>query len=435
MATPCFHPSKPLFEFDMSVEAAEKNYMILMHKFGGDLHEALRVQQGSPLQYGSEFKPVSILAPIFENHPTWNKMMTLLTEGSTWPLSPIDEHDRLLDIDDALAFGNHKGANQQPELLRKLINDDVTRGFALPLPLYKIKKIPGVLIVPLNIQLQKTINERGEIILKKRMTHDQSWAWQSGTSVNSRVDKEQLMPCYFGQAMKRIINWAVAARKKYPNIRILATKLDKKAAFRRCHLNASTAIQTCTQLPELRLALMMLRLTFSGAPCPSEFRAISETICDLINAILQHDDWEPLTLFAETAQANVPPKETLDDDTPFGIRRDLIVDIPVDARGIVDLYIDDFIGLTVDLNNTDNSTRLEHAPLIGLTAVSQEVSPFEPLPRDDMDARNKLIAEMGLSESKIILGWLLNFRTMTISLPENKFIAYSRTISEMIERG
>jgi hypothetical protein len=118
MATPCYHPLKPLFEFNTSVEAAKKNYMILMHKFGGDLHEALRAQQRSPLQYGSEFKPVLILAPIFENHPTWNKMMTLLTEGSTWSLSPIVEHDRLLDIDDAFAFGNHKRANQQPELLR-----------------------------------------------------------------------------------------------------------------------------------------------------------------------------------------------------------------------------------------------------------------------------------------------------------------------------
>ena len=93
-------------------------------------------------------------------------MMTLLTEGSTWPLSPFDEHDQLLDIDDALAFGNHKGANQQPELLQELINDNITRGCALPLPLYKIKKIPGALLAPLNIQLQKTINKRGEIIPK-----------------------------------------------------------------------------------------------------------------------------------------------------------------------------------------------------------------------------------------------------------------------------
>jgi len=66
MATPCYHPSKPLFEFDTSVEAAEKNYMILMHKFGGDLHKDLHAQQGLQLQYGSEFKPVLILAQIFE---------------------------------------------------------------------------------------------------------------------------------------------------------------------------------------------------------------------------------------------------------------------------------------------------------------------------------------------------------------------------------
>ncbi len=136
----------------MSVEAVEKNYMILMHKFGGDLHKALHTQNGLPLQYGSKLKPVSILAPIFENHPTWDKMMTLLTERLTWPLSLIDKHNQLLDIDDALTFGNHKGANQQPELLRELINNDITRGFALPLPLYKIKNIPGVLLAPLNIK-------------------------------------------------------------------------------------------------------------------------------------------------------------------------------------------------------------------------------------------------------------------------------------------
>ena len=87
---------------------------------------------------------------------------------------------------------------QQPELLLKLIWDNIDQGFALPLPLDKIKQLPGILLALLNIQLQKTINKLGEIIPKNRMTHNQSWKWQSGSSVNSRVDKEQLMPCYFG---------------------------------------------------------------------------------------------------------------------------------------------------------------------------------------------------------------------------------------------
>jgi hypothetical protein len=72
---------------------------------------------------------------------------------------PLNDRNRLLDIDNALAFGNHKGADQQPELLLKLVRDDVDGGFALPLPLDKIKKISGILLAPLNIQLQKTINE------------------------------------------------------------------------------------------------------------------------------------------------------------------------------------------------------------------------------------------------------------------------------------
>jgi hypothetical protein len=88
--------------------------------------------------------------------------------------------------------------SKQQELLLKLIWDDVDQGFALPLPLNKIKQLPGILLTPLNIQLQKMINKQGEHIQKNRMTHNQSWKWQSGTSVFSRVNKEELLPCYFG---------------------------------------------------------------------------------------------------------------------------------------------------------------------------------------------------------------------------------------------
>jgi hypothetical protein len=204
------------------------------------------------------------------------------------------------------------------------------------------------------------------------MTHDQSWKWQSGTSVNDRVIDKDLMPCYFSRALKRLLNWAAAARKKYPNKQILATKLNVKAAFRRCNLNAVTAVQTCTQLPdpEYCLALMMLRLSFGEKRCPSKWGALLETICDLIMAILQHDGWDSLTLFTETAQTHVPEKQILPNDKPFGIGRDLIITIPVDARGIINVYIDDIIGLCVDLEGTDNVTCFKRAPLLRLTVVS-----------------------------------------------------------------
>ena len=93
------------------------------------------------------------------------------------------------------------------------------------------------------------------------------------------------------------------------------------------------------------------------------------------------------------------------------------------AQPIVDVKTDDFIGLTANIEDTNNATRLKQARLLGLTAVSREVSPIKPLPFDDMDAWAKLKANTGLTKIKVILGWLLNFRTMTIALPKNKIIA------------
>jgi hypothetical protein len=52
-----------------------------------------------------------------------------------------------------------------------------------------------------------------------------------------------------------------------------------------------------------------------------------------------------------------------------------------------------------------------------------------------MDAPAKLMAETGLSGQKIILGCIQDFRQMTIVLPENKFLAYPKTILEMLQQG
>ena len=81
----------------------------------------------------------------------------------------------------------------------------------------------------------------------------------------------------------------MAARKKYPNQKYLHTKIDYKSAYRRCHLNENTTIQTLIQLPDKNLAIVSLGLTFGGAPGPYEWGVLSETICDLVMEILQDE--------------------------------------------------------------------------------------------------------------------------------------------------
>jgi len=80
-----------IFAFEFSLEAANKNFILLNRKFGGDFSKALLAQSNSPLGYGSEFKPTKTLELIFKNHPSWSRMKRILTHGSKWPLQPLDE--------------------------------------------------------------------------------------------------------------------------------------------------------------------------------------------------------------------------------------------------------------------------------------------------------------------------------------------------------
>jgi hypothetical protein len=52
-----------------------------------------------------------------------------------------------------------------------------------------------------------------------------------------------------------------------------------------------------------------------------------------------------------------------------------------------------------------------------------------------MVAQDKLKAEGGLAETKIILGWHFNFCTLNTTLPKQKHIAWSSKIWTMIADG
>jgi hypothetical protein len=73
----------------------------------------------------------------------------------------------------------------------------------------------------MNIQKQNTIDEHRQIIDKDCLIHDQSFKWYSGTSVNNQT---QAIPCMFGACIRQIVNWGVTTCRKFPNVKILASK-------------------------------------------------------------------------------------------------------------------------------------------------------------------------------------------------------------------
>ena len=119
-----------------------------------------------------------------------------------------------------------------------------------------------------------------------------------------------------------------------------------------------------------------------------------------------------------------PPRQFLSNDVLFATGRDLIIDVPVNPRGYIDVNIDDTTGLTVDLTGTNNADRLEASIPLAIETAACPRDINEPIPREKMVAEDKLAAEGGLAKTIVILGWFFNFRTLTVSLPEHKHIAW-----------
>ncbi len=147
------------------------------------------------------------------------------------------------------------------------------------------------------------------------------------------------------------------------------------------------AIQTITQLPDKELAIIMLRLTFVGAPCQFEWNVISESICNLANAILHNNSWDLHSDYAP-CQHLVPPIDIIDEAIPFAKGAEQILDIPVDPQGTGNVYIDDLIQTAAIINGTDNAIRCECATLLAIDACAWPKHLNKPIPCKDMEARN-----------------------------------------------
>jgi len=67
----------------------------------------------------------------------------------------------------------------------------------------------------------------------------------------------------------------------------------------------------------------------------------------------------------------------------------------------------------VDIN--DNCKRAAAGVLLAMHVVSRPSSKAKPLICTDLPLKSELMAEAGLEEEKMILGWLLNTQSLLIS--------------------
>jgi len=187
--------------------AAAYNAEILAN-YDYDLNRLICLQK-SQISYSSEFRDSGVLEPLLRDHPLWPRLRDILDNGARFPLEPMRDVDRISDLEFHQNRGNHKSLAKYEEFIDPVISEDIERGFALPLPMEILHKIPQALIAPLGCNRQTTINALGEIIPKYRLTHDQSFPSLSGLSVNLRVKKDFLPPILYSFMLSRLIHYII----------------------------------------------------------------------------------------------------------------------------------------------------------------------------------------------------------------------------------
>jgi len=85
LSMPTSPPAHPVFSFELLQEAAQANFKILREN-NMSLHKILTENTFSALSYGSEFKPVAVLEPLFQFHPGWHVMKMRLENGLSYPV-------------------------------------------------------------------------------------------------------------------------------------------------------------------------------------------------------------------------------------------------------------------------------------------------------------------------------------------------------------
>ena len=88
----------------------------------------------------------------------------------------------------------------------------------------------------------------------------------------------------------------------------------------------------------------------------------------------------PLASTRTSIIRSFPSEKGMESSIPFAEGKDLIIDVPVYERGTADVYIDNTISLTVDVEDSNNVQRLEQATLMAINCASQEKHNDDPIP-------------------------------------------------------
>ena len=425
VATPKASP----FVHQLTLSAAQTNSE-LIEEFGCDLQALFDAHPDSTLSPGSEFCPIHVIEPLLHRHPFWPILSSMLFRGASYKFKNLPpDSDRELENEAILEYGNHSSAVKRPEALRKVSEKDTKFGFSLPITFDCARKIKNGRVGPLGVAQHAGINEDGDIVMKDRLAHDQSFSLGFSPSLNDLVDDSELPDLVFGWCLNRLFHQIVALRNAFPTDRILICKFDWGSAYRRINGDGTLTASTITTDCSGEFANILTRLSFGGRPHPAMFSVFSEVACDLCNDITDLEEWHP-RICHSPLQEMMGPICRLDDSIPFHPGQPLAVDVETKPKGFHDVYLDDMVQVFID--NDANTQRTPSIVPLVLHMIVRPLADDEPIHRTAILAEDKMKAEGAPSETMRVLGWLLDTRRLLLILPRDKFLGWTKQIQAIL---
>ena len=332
-------------------------------------------------------------------------------------------------VAEALSRGPHKSCADSTEFLQEEFADMVSKGQWVVLPASAVKHLPGLRVSPMGMKEER--DRRDRVII------DYSF---------SNVNQETLLlvatdAMQFGHALDRILRQILLANPAYGPVQLM--KIDISDGFYRVNLNIDDIPKLGVAYPtapgEEQLIAFPLVLPMGWKNSPPAFCTVTETIADAANQAirsnvrpLRHrlDDMaqeirpQPPTTAAVPAVAGLspsggsPPPLPAVRAVPVPTSRDPCLPHVRRPLAATDVFVDDFIGLA-QLSSTGRRVRriLMHAIDGVLRPLDKWDSPFR---REVISIKKLLKGDCSWHTSKVVLGWLIDTVSMTISLPAHR---------------
>lgn len=425
-------PLAPPIRFDLSDESVQFNSNLLKSS-NLDLQQFLAKHQDTTLNFGSEFRPIGDLKKILGRHPNFGFFSGVLAEGMDYLFTEeLSEEQRQDEVAAMMERGNHQSVQEDSEEVAKLLAKDVLHGFFLPvLPKLVPAFLAHAMVQPAGAVKQFSLQEDGSQKLKRRLMQDLSFPLTiPSTSVNKQIDMDSNVEMIYGWCLSRVIHFIVTLRLAHPLLIIFIMKCDYSDAHRRVAHSPSAAAKSIIIFAGI--AHIALRLTFGGSPNPPTWCSFSEMVTDLSDEIPLCKEWDHESL-RSPSQPETPSPVLLPDDAPLAQAMPMAVCIPTTVSARSDSFIYDLI--RVFLDTPLNREQEPHTVPLAIHVTSRpHAGDAEPVKRREIVSSPKLVAEGGPAEDQIVLGWILNRRTLLVILPSDKFEAWSSDLQLIIAK-